>query len=76
MSVIRVKGYYIEFNAPPASSKAKYTATIYDRNGDRVKTLQFGARGYQHYADTTPLKLYANLCLLYTSDAADDAPRV
>jgi len=61
MSIIRVKGYYIEFNTPPASSKAKYTVTIYDRNGDHVKTLKFGARGYQQYADITPLKLYANL---------------
>ena len=39
-----------------SSKSKKYTAILPDG-----KKIHFGAAGYQHYRDDTPLKLYSNL---------------
>lgn len=43
----------------PGTGNHKYKVTI-DKNGKK-KTVQFGNKDYQHYKDTTPLKLYSYL---------------
>lgn len=52
--------YYAEFFPTPAKSDKKYKVVIYNMKGQKVKTLQFGHKNYEHYKDTTPLKLYSN----------------
>ena len=37
----------------------KYKVVLYDRkSGKKIKTVQFGHQDYEHYHDSTPLKLY------------------
>lgn len=38
----------------------KYKVEIYEK-GIKIKTVQFGAKGYNQYKDKTPLKLYSKL---------------
>ena len=37
----------------------KYKVVLYDNNKNKIKTVQFGAVGYEQYKDSTPLKLYS-----------------
>ena len=39
----------------------KYDAWIVNVETGEMKKIPFGAINYQHYMDTTPLKLYSNL---------------
>ena len=55
------KPKFVEFYPAPATSNAKYTAVLYDKHNEYIKSLNFGNRKYQQYADTTPLALYAHL---------------
>ena len=41
------------------SGNKKYKVVINFKDGRR-KTVQFGAKGYEHFKDSTPLKLYSN----------------
>jgi len=59
--IIKINKYFIEFFPTPEQSKKKYKAVIYNDEGKKVKTLQFGSKGYEQYRDNTPLKLYSNL---------------
>lgn len=38
----------------------KYKVELYEK-GEKIKTIQFGDKRYQHYKDVTPLKLYTHL---------------
>ncbi len=38
----------------------KYKVKIYE-NGNLINTVQFGDKRYEHYKDTSPLKLYSHL---------------
>lgn len=38
----------------------KYKVELYVK-GEKIKTIQFGDKRYEHYKDSTPLKLYTNL---------------
>lgn len=38
----------------------KYKVELYEK-GDKIKTVQFGDKRYEHYKDSTPLKLYTHL---------------
>ena len=39
----------------------KYKATFIDPKTKKEKTVYFGATGFQHFKDSTPLKLYSSL---------------
>ena len=56
-----VADYKIEkFQRSPDSSK-KYRVTLRNKIDNSIAVIDFGARAYQQYRDTTPLKLYSNL---------------
>lgn len=55
-NTINYQGYQIEFFN--GTGKHKYKAVVY-KNGKKIKTSNFGKRGYQQYRDSTPLKLYS-----------------
>lgn len=38
----------------------KYKVELYEK-GEKIKTIQFGDKRYEHYKDSTPLKLYTHL---------------
>jgi len=42
-----------------SNSKKKYDAILTNKKTGRKKHVSFGARGYQHFKDQTPLKLYS-----------------
>ena len=42
------------------TGKKKYKVQIFEK-GKKLKTVQFGAKGYSQYRDSTPLKLYYKL---------------
>ena len=42
------------------TGKKKYKVQIIEK-GKKTKTVQFGAKGYSQFKDTTPLKLYSKL---------------
>ena len=50
----------IGFEKAKAKGK-KYSAIIQNRQTKKQKRMNFGALGYEHYKDKTPLKLYSNL---------------
>lgn len=58
---IRIKNYIVEFLPTTDKSKKKYKVVIYNKEGYKIKTLQFGDKGYEHYEDVTPLKLYSDM---------------
>lgn len=39
----------------------KYRVNIRNKQTGATKWIEFGASAYEHYKDTTPLKLYSNL---------------
>ena len=43
-----------------SNKNKKYDAILKDSEG-QIKKVSFGSINYQHYKDTTPLKLYSNL---------------
>lgn len=38
----------------------KYSAILLNKNTGREKVVNFGARGYEHYKDSTPVKAYSS----------------
>lgn len=44
-----------------SNRKDKKYKAVYEVSGKPVKTTHFGAAGYQHFKDRTPLKLYSSL---------------
>jgi hypothetical protein len=38
----------------------KYKVIVEDKKTKKRRTLQFGAKGYEQYKDSSPLKLYSN----------------
>jgi len=42
------------------SKNKKYSVYVKNKNG-KPKKIHFGQKGYQHFQDSTPLKLYTNL---------------
>jgi len=42
------------------SKNKKYSVYVKGKNG-KPKKIHFGQKGYQHFEDTTPLKLYKSL---------------
>ena len=50
----------IRFERSKAKGK-KYAAIIQNRKTKKDRRINFGALGYEHYKDLTPLKLYSNL---------------
>jgi hypothetical protein len=43
-----------------SNAKKKYDAILQHKKTGRLKHVSFGARGYEHYKDQTPLKLYSS----------------
>ena len=39
----------------------KYSALIQHKKNERVRKINFGATGYEHYRDSTGLRLYSHL---------------
>lgn len=58
---IKVDDFFVRFSLPSEKSKKKYRAEIFNKNGIKIKTIQFGQKGFQHYQDKTPLKAYSHL---------------
>lgn len=50
--------YKLEGFRKSSNSKKKYDAILVHKQTGRKKHVPFGARGYEHYKDSTPLKLY------------------
>lgn len=55
------KNLFATFSLPSNRSKKKYRVELYDKYGNKLKTLQFGEKGYNQYQDKTPLKFYSYL---------------
>lgn len=55
------KNLFATFSLPSNTSKKKYRVELYNKNGNKLKTLQFGQKGFNHYEDKTPLKAYSYL---------------
>lgn len=51
---------FVKFEKAKAENK-KYSAILRDSETNRIKTVNFGQLPYQHFKDSTPLKLYSNL---------------
>lgn len=56
---IKYKDKTLEFY--PGTKNKKYTVIIYNRNGKKEKTVNFGDKRYEQYEDITPLRLYTKL---------------
>ena len=50
----------VRFEWSKGSNKKKYKVVIYDIDGKKRKTVNFGSAPNNQYRDTTPLKLYTN----------------
>jgi hypothetical protein len=59
--LIKIKNYLVEFLPTSDESKKKYKVVIYNEEGYKIKTLQFGDKAYEQYEDITPLKLYSDM---------------
>ena len=55
-----VKDRVVSINKSNRTGK-KYKAIIEDTNTKKLRTIHFGALGYQHYRDSTKIKLYSHL---------------
>ena len=56
--VTRTKGKCLEWMR--GTNNKKYKVVIHSKDGSK-KTVQFGDKRYEHFKDTTPLKLYTRL---------------
>jgi hypothetical protein len=50
----------IEFEKSTRKNK-KYLAGVYDARGELIRKSHFGDSRYQHYRDSTPVKLFSHL---------------
>lgn len=55
---MNVKDYeIINFKKSPIKNK-KYRVELQNNKNDKIKHIDFGQLGYEHYYDSTPLQLY------------------
>lgn len=59
--IVKINNYFVKFFATPKSSKKKYKVIIFNKDGYKIKTLQFGNKAYEQYRDNTPLKLFSDM---------------
>ena len=58
MNARSLKDKILEITEGPRTKK--YTALVEDKETKKTRKISFGARDYEQYKDSTPLKLYKN----------------